>query len=341
MLHIFRSLSSTGELQQSMWETFDDHIFDRRYEKCCYNLQAKCFYRCVATQSHSVRRSVGLFRLNHRTWMMAYAQFNLIGFYLYLLMSKETKLLLFFPFGDSFFVFFVCFCFVVPFNSNWPLIAGYILWIAQNTILIFGSTYFHEFAIFFPNFCLFVSLLIEMCRKWKKKQSKGILDVEPNHWWWNLCVLCFCFQTSTCLASCVECLWVSNSQKTHLKESLWLYCGGYGMRVWLPVFPRDADSGYGSRHTFMSKRIMLSFALKLYPLAILFEDAIILGVENDTVVYTSDASSHFSLPFCILERAVSVLKRSLFFFSPSQKCYFYILYGTMRKNGLKTAKLNH
>lgn len=115
----------------------------------------------------------------------------------------------------------------------------------------------------------------------------------------------FLFQTSTCLASCVECLWVSNSQKTHLKESLWLYCGGYGMRVWLPVFPRDADSGYGSRHTFMSKRIMLSFALKLYPLAILFEDAIILGVENDTVVYTSDSSSHFSLPFCILERAVS------------------------------------
>lgn len=121
---------------------------------------------------------------------------------------------------------------------------------------------------------------------------------------------CMLFQTSTCLASCVECLWVSNSQKTHLKESLWLYCGGYGMRVWLPVFPRDADSGYGSRHTFMSKRIMLSFALKLYPLAILFEDAIILGVENDTVVFTSDSSSHFSLPFCILERAVSYYSNS-------------------------------
>lgn len=78
------------------------------------------------------------------------------------------------------------------------------------------------------------------------------------------------------------------------------------MRVWLPVFPRDADSGYGShRHTFMSKRIMLSFTLKVYPLAILFEDAIILGVENDTVLYTSDSTSHFSLPFCVLERTVS------------------------------------
>lgn len=95
------------------------------------------------------------------------------------------------------------------------------------------------------------------------------------------------------------------------------------MRVWLPVFPRDADSGYGShRHTFMSKRIMLSFTLKVYPLAILFEDAIILGVENDTVLYTSDSSSHFSLPFCVLERTVSMLwqfcmhtwKIDLFFF---------------------------
>lgn len=108
------------------------------------------------------------------------------------------------------------------------------------------------------------------------------------------------------MASCVECLWVSNSHKTHLRESLWLYCGGHGMRVWLPVFPREGDSGHGShRHTFMSKRIMLSFTLKVYPLAILFEDAIILGVENDTVLYTSDSSSHFSLPFCFLEKTVS------------------------------------
>lgn len=88
------------------------------------------------------------------------------------------------------------------------------------------------------------------------------------------------------------------------------------MRVWLPVFPRDGDSGYGGhRHAFMSKRIMLSFSLRVYPLAILFEDAIILGVENDTVLYTSDSSSHFSLPFCVLERTVSTYlgAKALFF----------------------------
>lgn len=78
------------------------------------------------------------------------------------------------------------------------------------------------------------------------------------------------------------------------------------MRVWLPVFPREGESGQRShRHTFMSKRIMLSFALRVYPLAILFEDAIILGAENDTVLYTSDSSLHFSLPFSVLERTVS------------------------------------
>ncbi|XP_058455707.1 guanine nucleotide exchange factor subunit Rich isoform X2 [Malaya genurostris] len=112
---------------------------------------------------------------------------------------------------------------------------------------------------------------------------------------------------STCLASSVECIWVSDSNKTHIKESLWLYCGGHGMRVWLPVFPRSGETGARShRHTFMSKRIMLSFVLKIYPLVILFEDAIILGAENDTILYTSDSSLYFSLPYCSLKRTSQV-----------------------------------
>lgn len=112
---------------------------------------------------------------------------------------------------------------------------------------------------------------------------------------------------STCLASSVECIWVSDSNKTHIKESLWLYCGGHGMRVWLPVFPRNGETGSRShRHTFMSKRIMLSFTLKIYPLVILFEDAMILGAENDTVLYTSDPTLYFSLPYCALKRTSQV-----------------------------------
>lgn len=111
---------------------------------------------------------------------------------------------------------------------------------------------------------------------------------------------------STCLASCVECVWLSTSERSHMKESLWLFCGIHGMRVWLPVLPCEDDVQRTYRHTFMSKRIMLSFSLKVYPLAILFEDVMIVGVENDTVLYTSDSNSHFSIPFSILERKSQV-----------------------------------
>ncbi|XP_030754447.1 guanine nucleotide exchange factor subunit Rich isoform X2 [Sitophilus oryzae] len=109
----------------------------------------------------------------------------------------------------------------------------------------------------------------------------------------------------TVLASCVENVWVpaiTHQEKAHLTESLWLFCGSHGMRVWLPLYPRDGDKP----HSFMSKRIMLPFHLKIYPLAILFEDAIILGAENDTVLYTSDLNSPFSLPFCVLQRTSQV-----------------------------------
>ncbi|EFA06481.2 guanine nucleotide exchange factor subunit Rich [Tribolium castaneum] len=109
----------------------------------------------------------------------------------------------------------------------------------------------------------------------------------------------------TVLASCVENVWVPSrrkAEKAHLTEALWLFCGAHGMRVWLPLYPKDGDK----THTFMSKRIMLPFHLKIYPLAILFEDAIILGAENDTVLYTSDSNSPFSLPFSVLQRTSQV-----------------------------------
>uniref|UniRef100_A0A023F237 Protein RIC1 homolog n=1 Tax=Triatoma infestans TaxID=30076 RepID=A0A023F237_TRIIF len=112
-------------------------------------------------------------------------------------------------------------------------------------------------------------------------------------------------QHPTVLASCVENVWSPAKFckcKPHLTEALWLYCGSHGMRVWLPLFPRHGDNA----HTFMSKRIMLHFNLNIYPLAILFEDAILIGAENDTVLYTSDANSPFSLPFCVLERTSQV-----------------------------------
>lgn len=122
---------------------------------------------------------------------------------------------------------------------------------------------------------------------------------------------CYSLQLFTCsaptvLASYVENVWVpwrSRRDKPHLTEALWLFCGAHGMRVWLPLFPRNHQE---KTHTFMSKRIMLPFHLRIYPLAILFEDAILLGAENDTVLFTSDTNSLFSLPFSLLELTVSV-----------------------------------
>ncbi|XP_028025528.1 guanine nucleotide exchange factor subunit Rich isoform X2 [Bombyx mandarina] len=114
---------------------------------------------------------------------------------------------------------------------------------------------------------------------------------------------------ATVLASCVESVWScdSGASATQLSRALWLWCGSLGARVWLPLLPRDAtrhpDSG---RHTFMAKRIMLPFHLNIYPLTILFDDAILLGAENDTTLYASDSNSVFSLPFCVVNRTSQV-----------------------------------
>ena len=55
------------------------------------------------------------------------------------------------------------------------------------------------------------------------------------------------------------------------------------MKVWLPLFPRD----HRKPHSFLSQRIMLPFHINIYPLAVLFEDALVLGAVNDTLLYDS------------------------------------------------------
>ncbi|XP_073843768.1 guanine nucleotide exchange factor subunit Rich [Musca autumnalis] len=116
---------------------------------------------------------------------------------------------------------------------------------------------------------------------------------------------------ASCLASCVECFWLSNSTQvgSPMRDCLWLFSGIHGMRLWLPILPPSTEQRRDSSHrlhTFMSKRIMLSFPLKLYPLVILFDNVIVLGVENETILYTNESNSHFSLPFSQLERKSQV-----------------------------------
>nr|XP_060618273.1 guanine nucleotide exchange factor subunit RIC1 isoform X2 [Anolis sagrei ordinatus] len=120
------------------------------------------------------------------------------------------------------------------------------------------------------------------------------------------------FCTPVVLAQSVENVWTtcrSNKQKRHLLEALWLSCGGSGMKVWLPLFPRD----HRKPHSFLSKRIMLPFHINIYPLAVLFEDALVLGAVNDTVPYDclythSSTMDHleFLFPFCIVERTSQI-----------------------------------
>ncbi|XP_058513300.1 guanine nucleotide exchange factor subunit RIC1 isoform X2 [Ochotona princeps] len=113
------------------------------------------------------------------------------------------------------------------------------------------------------------------------------------------------------LAQSVENVWTTcraDKQKRHLLEALWLSCGGAGMKVWLPLFPRD----HRKPHSFLSQRIMLPFHINIYPLAVLFEDALVLGAVNDTVPYDSvyPRSSREQLevlfPFCVVERTSQI-----------------------------------
>lgn len=71
------------------------------------------------------------------------------------------------------------------------------------------------------------------------------------------------------VASSVENVWFDlypNPSKPHLTHALWIFCGDRGMRVWMPLFPRDQQGDQKSR-AFISRRIMLPFELSsIYPI---------------------------------------------------------------------------
>lgn len=115
------------------------------------------------------------------------------------------------------------------------------------------------------------------------------------------------FLTPVVLASWVESIWYMvnpMSSKQHLAESLWLACGAQGMQAWLPLFPTRRPLG------FLSKRIMLHFNLQLYPLAVLFEDAVIIGIGNEDIDDCLTPSPLFGasmpFPYFTLERTTQV-----------------------------------
>lgn len=110
--------------------------------------------------------------------------------------------------------------------------------------------------------------------------------------------------TPIVLASSCEALWCSSctvSHKPHLSHALWLHCGVHGTRAWLPLFPNSSDKS----HTFMARRIMLPFTPSIYPLAVMFEEGILLGAETDTSLLACDAASHHQ-PLTVVERTSQV-----------------------------------
>ncbi|XP_048581598.1 guanine nucleotide exchange factor subunit RIC1 isoform X2 [Nematostella vectensis] len=118
------------------------------------------------------------------------------------------------------------------------------------------------------------------------------------------------FSSPVVLASCVENCWTSSTScpdKRHLMEALWLGCGAQGMKVWLPLFPGNDQRP----PNFLSKRIMLPFQLNIYPLAVLFQDAVVLGAANEPMPLDCLSPNPASLspqpfPFCTLERTTQV-----------------------------------
>ncbi|KAL5016054.1 hypothetical protein ScPMuIL_005643 [Solemya velum] len=108
------------------------------------------------------------------------------------------------------------------------------------------------------------------------------------------------------VATSVECLWTTsraNLGKMQLMEALWLGCGSHGMKVWLPLIPRNENKN----HNFMSRRIMLPFRVDIYPLAVLFEDAVILGASSDAMLLDPRHHGMFSnLPYSTLERTSQI-----------------------------------
>ncbi|KAI1280639.1 Guanine nucleotide exchange factor subunit RIC1 [Halotydeus destructor] len=118
------------------------------------------------------------------------------------------------------------------------------------------------------------------------------------------------YKAVSILASGVENVWVSQTDnkadRPHLTDALWISRGCYGMNVWLPLLPNLSEKAFprSNAHNFMSKRIMLPINTHIYPLAVLFRDAVVIGAENDTLNWGK--SCPVSLPFSVISRTSQV-----------------------------------
>lgn len=112
------------------------------------------------------------------------------------------------------------------------------------------------------------------------------------------------------LASGVENVWLNqqsseNVQRPHLTNALWLARGANGMSVWLPLTPfAEQQHNTSQSRAFISRRIMLPINTHIYPLAVRFKDALVLGAENDTIV--CGRVEPINRPFCVVAKTSQV-----------------------------------
>lgn len=78
--------------------------------------------------------------------------------------------------------------------------------------------------------------------------------------------------------------------------------------MWVPLFPKEGNK----RNPFLSRRVMLSVRLKIVPLCVLFDEAMIHGAESDFMFDASPVNSEAtSLPSFSVQRTVRANKFSV------------------------------
>ena len=119
-----------------------------------------------------------------------------------------------------------------------------------------------------------------------------------------------------CLASGVEAVFsypylppgLGTKSRPYLSQALWLACGQAGLKIWLPLYPKEDPCN----PTYLSKWIMLTIYTRIQPLSVLFDDGTIAGIECDQLHYNKiKRTVAYSLPRRNTQLTVSLILKQL------------------------------
>ena len=119
-----------------------------------------------------------------------------------------------------------------------------------------------------------------------------------------------------CLASGVETVFsypylppgLGTKSRPYLSQALWLACGQAGLKIWLPLYPKEDPCN----PTYLSKWIMLTIYTRVQPLSVLFDDGTIAGIECDQLHFDKiKRSVAYALPRRNIQLTVSLILKQL------------------------------